>query len=131
MASSKQRPLDEYRRKRDFTKTPEPQGGERKARKPKKKPARYFCVQKHLASHLHYDFRLEHNGRCSPGRAEGPSLDPKINALAMHVEDHPVEYGSSKASSLRLRRGSSCLGQRHMDTEAETMTSIARWRRAT
>src|SRR2546428_13777490 len=82
--------LAEYTRKRRFDVTPEPPG-----RAGKKKPTRAleFVVQKHRASHLHYDFRIEHEGvMLSWAIAKGPSLDPSVRRLAMMTEPHPMDY---------------------------------------
>jgi bifunctional non-homologous end joining protein LigD len=91
------RSLASYRAKRDFKKSPEPAGGKSaKAKGPPraKSKARRFCVQKHLASHLHYDFRLEHRGvLLSWAVPKGPSLNPADKRLAMMTEDHPLDYG--------------------------------------
>jgi bifunctional non-homologous end joining protein LigD len=85
--------LNEYRAKRNFAVSPEPQGAKPKTRK--KGAPLFFCVQKHLASHLHYDLRLEHDGvLLSWAVPKGPSINPADKRLAMHVEDHPLEYGT-------------------------------------
>ncbi len=85
--------LDEYRRKRDFSKTAEPEGRRRSVAR--RKPALAFVIQKHAATRLHFDLRLELDGVMKSWAVpKGPSLDPSEKRLAMQVEDHPIEYNT-------------------------------------
>lgn len=87
--------LDEYNRKRDFAATPEPGGDSATRHKRSQAHALQFCIQKHDATRLHYDFRLELDGTLKSWAVpKGPSLDPKSRRLAVHVEDHPLEYAT-------------------------------------
>ena len=92
--------LEEYRRKRDFNQTPEPSGDpiprarEEQSAWEHLPHGRRFCVQKHRATRMHFDFRLEHDGvLLSWAVPRGPSLDPTKKRLAVQTEDHPIDYG--------------------------------------
>ena len=90
--------LDDYNRMRDFAATPEP-AAKRSRKSAKAAHALQFCIQKHDATRLHYDFRLELGGALKSWAVpKGPSLDPKVKRLAVHVEDHPLDYATFEGS---------------------------------
>src|SRR5215203_744950 len=96
-STSAAEPLTQYRQMRDFDRTPEP-AGQKPAQSPGQPPAQQtgqprFVVQRHRARRLHYDLRFEINGALASWAVpKGPTLDPKARRMAVHVEDHPIEY---------------------------------------
>src|SRR5260370_37668441 len=101
--------LSDYKKKRRFHKTPEPG--------PEKKPSEFgniFVVQKHRATQLHYDFRLEADGVLKPwALPKGPPMDPQVKRLAMQAEDHPVDYDDVEGVSPQVEHGGS--NDMHLD----------------
>src|SRR5882672_7867734 len=92
--------IETYNRKRDFAKTKEPRGRKLKGK------GDSFVVQKHDASRLHWDFRLELDGVLKSWAVpKGPSLDPGQNRLAMRTEDHPLDYGGFEGTIPRGEYG--------------------------
>jgi bifunctional non-homologous end joining protein LigD len=90
--TKRESPLAAYHAKRDFGKTAEPEG---RAHEGEGRRSLRFVIQKHAASHLHFDFRIELDGVMKSWAVpKGPSYDPSIRRLAMEVEDHPIEYNS-------------------------------------
>ncbi|MBV4552058.1 DNA ligase D [Pseudomonas sp. SWRI102] len=90
--------LDDYNRMRDFAATSEP-AAKRSRKSAKTAHALQYCIQKHDATRLHYDFRLELDGALKSWAVpKGPSLDPKVKRLAVHVEDHPLDYATFEGS---------------------------------
>src|SRR6218665_3580725 len=91
------RARSEYNRKRDFERSSEP--AERRGKRGSKAGALRFVIQKHDARRLHYDFRLELDGTLKSWAVpKGPSLDPRDKRLAVHVEDHPLDYAGFEGS---------------------------------
>ena len=121
--------LQEYARKRDFEKTPEPKPGEEV--KSAKHSGRFF-VQRHNASRLHYDFRLEIDGTLkSWALPKGPTLDPSARHLAMMVEDHPLDYGDFEGNIPKGNYGGGSVmlwdrGTFELIGEDDGLTQIAR-----
>ena len=115
--------LADYQAKRDFKKTSEPSG------KAKIRAAEYprFVIQKHAATRLHYDLRLEHDGVFkSWAVTKGPSLDPADKRLAVEVEDHPLDYGDFEGHDPQgrvWRRHRHALGPRLLDAGRRPRTS--------